>query len=210
LKLLIIKKNLGFSKAVNIGIKKLLLDKEITDILLLNNDVILKKNTLDALVENNVDILSPVIRFIWGKKPKYDYGGKINYWTGRPSHIERDDQEKIPSVSIDYVSGCCMRIKKRVLDKIGLFDEQFFFYFEDIDFCIRAKSKGFSIAVEKKSTIDHGLSQSIGRSSNRAIYYNLVSNAKFINKHLGCRKIFGFLYLLLLLVKILLNKVVKK
>lgn len=209
------KKNLGFAKGINIGIKSALSDKNISDILLLNNDTILEKNTLKLLVDKKQEIVSPVIKFRFENIWKYDYGGRINWWIGRTSHIESTNhlinQSSLPAQAgnqqIDYVSGCCMRVKREVFESIGLLDEQFFFYFEDVDFCVRAKKAGFHISVVTDAYITHKLSASIGKWSKKAIYYNLTSNAKFIRKHLGLRSPIGFIYLFLLSLKIVWNKI---
>ncbi|OGG12602.1 hypothetical protein A3D77_04665 [Candidatus Gottesmanbacteria bacterium RIFCSPHIGHO2_02_FULL_39_11] len=199
-------KNLGFAKGMNVGIKEALSDKDVSDILLLNNDTVLEKNTLSKLMDRKEEIVSPIIKFRFGNIWKYDYGGKINWLIGRPFHVELTTYNQHPTTRIDYVSGCSMRIKRKVFETIGLLDERFFFYFEDVDFCIRTKDAGFNIAVSTDTYITHKLSAGIGRWSNKAIYYNLTSNAKFIQKHLGMRRPIGFVYLFLLGIKIVWNK----
>lgn len=198
------KKNLGFAGGMNNGIREALKDKSCEYVLILNNDTILPSNLLTVLDDTGVDIISPVIKFKWNGKWIYDYGGKINWWTGRTTHLE---SSKIID-KIDYISGCCMLVKREVFEKIGLFDESYFFYFEDVDFCVRARKAGFTIAVNPNINIEHKLGGSIGRWSNKAIYYNLTANAIFIRKNLGLRWPLGYLYLTLLAVKIIINKLV--
>lgn len=165
----------------------------------------------------NVDIISPVIKFKSIEREwVYDYGGKINWWIGRPKHIEVINnpitQSSNPPAGragnpIDYVSGACMLVRREVFEKIGLFDERFFFYFEDVDFCTRAKMAGFKIEVNQDAVVEHKLGSAIGRWSNKAIYYNIWGNFIFINKHLGWRKPIGWGYLAALSVKIIIDKV---
>lgn len=203
--------NLGFAGGINIGIKEALKDKDADYILILNNDTILPKNFLEKILNNPSDITSPVIKFKFGNKWIYDYCGKINWWTGRTKHVERSSKLKIQNPKqiehIDYVSGCCMLIKREVFEKIGLFDNRFFFYFEDVDFCVRAAKLGFHISVCENSYICHKLGASIGRWSNKAILYNLYSNFLFITKHLGLRSPIGYIYLIILAIKIIYNKI---
>ncbi len=201
--------NLGFAGGINIGIKEALKNKNIDYILILNNDTILPKNFLQKILINPDDITAPVIKFKFKSYWVYDYGGKINWWTGRTKHLEssrlhlRGEQESI----VDYVSGCCMLIKREVFEKIGLFDERFFFYFEDVDFCVRAKKSGLGISVCEDAILYHKLGASIGRWSNRAILYNLYGNFLFIIKHLGLRSPIGYIYLVLLSFKIFINRI---
>ncbi len=206
------KSNLGFARGINVGIKRGLSDKKVSHFLLLNNDTIMPSGMLKEMLKVKADIISPVIRFkSLQKKLVYDLGGRINWWTGRTTHMESDKMgENKTAGDIDYASGCCMLVKRDVFEKIGLFDENFYFYYEDTDFCVRAKKAGFSIKICKNSFIDHKLAGSIGRWSNRAIYYNLTGNAKFISKHLGLRKPIGYTYLFLLSLKILINRLAGK
>ena len=206
-------KNLGFSKGVNIGIRKALADIEMTHVLILNNDTVCDENMLHRLVNLNADISGPVIKFDHQCNWMYDHGWKINWWTGRTKHIENsklETQNSKINEKIDYISGCCMLVKRKVFETIGLFDEDYFFYFEDVDFCVRAKQKGYRIAVTENAMIYHKLGGSIGRWSQQAIAYNLWGNFLFINKRMGIRKITGYLYLLLLSLKIGLNRIKNK
>jgi GT2 family glycosyltransferase len=202
------KENLGFAKGINIGIRYALKDKDVGYILILNNDTVVPKNLLAVLLKEKPDIVSPVIKFkSIDDRWVYDYGGKIDMWTGRTTHIESEILNNKLGRDIDYVSGCCMLVKKEVFEKIGLFDERFFFYFEDADFCLRAKKEGFKITVNTSVCVFHKLGGSIGRWSKKAILYNLKNNFLFINKNLEWRKITGFFYLLILSAKIFINYV---
>src|SRR3989338_7134224 len=208
--------NLGFAKGINLGLKKALEDKKTDYFLILNNDTVLPGDTLIKLIANDADIVSPVLKFKNAKGEwVYDYGGKINWWTGRTTHVESANKpinqltNNPISYDLDYVSGCCMMVKRKVLETIGLLDERFFFYFEDVDFCLQAGKKGFKIGVDIDTVICHKLGSSIGRWSKRAIMYNLISNFKFIRKNLGVRQVTCLIYLFLLTLKIIYNRMVK-
>lgn len=202
------KKNIGFAAGCNVGIRYAL-ENSADSILLLNQDTIVESDFFMPLVNNSADIVAPVIKFKRGNNWIYDLGGKVNWWCGRTKHVEffkRAPLAKLQGVSliIDYVSGCCMLVKREVLEKIGLLDEQFFLYFEDVDFCLRAKRAGFKVAVESASVINHELIEGKEKSIFQK-YHLLRSNFIFINKYLGWKRLFGYLYLLLLVVKIVLD-----
>ncbi len=175
--------NLGFAAAVNIGIKKALAggaDK----ILLVNPDIKIKK--IDF---KNGDVVAPVLKFKRDGEWVYDYGGRVNWLIGRTTHIKSPGE-------IDYVSGACMMIDKKVFAKIGFFDERFFMYFEDVDFCLRAKQSGFKISISN-TTVIHNLTKDPTR-----INYALTSNFKFILKWIRWPyKILGLLYWLAIFLK---------
>lgn len=202
-------KNCGFAKAANTGIKKSLEEKA-DFVLLLNSDTLVPEDLLEKLTVENPDITGPIIKFkylrsIW----KYDFGGRVNWWTGRTRHLEFEtDKPETYEKSVDYVSGCCMMVRKEIFEKIGLLDESYFFYFEDVDFCTRAKRNGYKISINTDVIINHKLSGSIGKWSNEAICNNIRSNFIFIYKNLGWRKIIGFVYLILFTLKIIYNKII--
>ncbi|MGB9706819.1 MAG: glycosyltransferase family 2 protein [Microgenomates group bacterium] len=179
LKIIKNKKNLGFAGGVNVGIRYALKNKA-EAVLLLNQDTEVKKNFLLPLLRNPTDIVGPVIKFKREGKWVYDFGGKVNWWLGRTSHREVSSI-KYQVSSIDYVSGCAMLIRRPVLEKIGLFDERYFLYFEDVDFCLRAKKAGFKVAIEPKSMIIHRIKE--GRKKPLWQRWEAVkSNLIFINR----------------------------
>lgn len=173
------KKNLGFAKGVNRGITKAL-KHEYEYIFLLNNDATLKGPVLSrlsqTLIAQPAGIVAPALLFYKGKQKLFDLGGKINPILLRTTHTEvKKITSKVP-LQVQYVTGGAMFIKNEVFTKIGIFDERFFLYYEDADFCLRAKKAGFSIFVDPTVTIYHSLSSTIGKGSFLATY-NLVKGA---------------------------------
>lgn len=208
--LIVNNKNIGFAKGNNLGIRYAL-KKGADFVVLLNNDTKVESDFIESGINLNADILSPVVKFKEFKNKQkyiYDLGGIVNWWTGRTSHINAYREEYLQKkpdnpISVDYVAGCSMMIKRNVLETIGLLDELYFIYFEDVDFCISAKKKGFKVLVDPTSTIYHKLGGSMDRWSVRAIYHNLLSNYIFISKHLGIRRLTGYAYLTVLTLKII-------
>ena len=99
-----------------------------------------------------------------------------------------------------------MLVRKEVFEKIGLLDERFFLYFEDSDFCLRARKAGFKIYVEPKSVVFHKTSLSLGGLSLKKIKYVLWSNFLFDLKWV--RPYFwplAFGYLILLAIKMIID-----
>jgi GT2 family glycosyltransferase len=77
-----------------------------------------------------------------------------------------------PAVRIvDGVSGCLMLVKRDVFEAIGLFDEAYFFSFEDLDFCLKARRAGFATVLAGRATIYHEGGQSLGATSPRRFYF---------------------------------------
>lgn len=185
--------NLGFSGGNNLGIKDSL-KKGSELIILLNNDTTVSKNFLMPLVRvaSKADIISPKIYFAKGyefHKNKYQEkdlgniiwfaGGKIDWANILGSHVGVDKVDRgqfAKGRQIDFATGACMAVKAEVFKKIGFFDEKFFLYLEDMDFCVRAKRAGFKIVFEPKSVIWHKNAASSGGSGSNIQDYFITRN----------------------------------
>ena len=76
--------------------------------------------------------------------------------------IDKDQYDRFEET--DFITGCLMLFDKQVLDEVGFLDESYFLYFEDADFCIRAKKKGVKLYYDPSLVIQHKVSQSTGGS----------------------------------------------
>ena len=186
------KKNTGFAKGNNLGINKALtLDCE--NIILLNNDTIVGNSFIDEFVsfaekDSPLGLLSPKIYFARG----YEYhsnrykeiekgkviwyaGGVIDWQNIYAFHrgVDEVDRGQFDQVEeTDFATGCCMLIKKSVIKKIGLLDEKYFLYFEDVDYSIRARQNGFQVVYYPKVNIWHKNAASSDKpGSGLHIYY---------------------------------------
>ncbi len=208
-------KNMGFAKGVNRAIRLGLYQKN-DYFLLLNPDTEISFDFLESILNNRSDVTGPVIKYKHANNWIYDLGGKINWLWGRAQHNEIlniKDQRSKKDNKIDYLSGCCLLIKRKVFEKIGLFDERFFLYWEDTDFCVRAQKAGFSIRLDLKTTIAHRLKgqEKKGHKPFFNVYHNLISNFLFILKHQkGLQIVSSLGYFAALIIKVLLNEIVWK
>src|SRR3989344_2180725 len=203
-------KNLGFSGGNNRGIKYAL-EKNVDYVLILNNDTVVDENFLVNLVNNkNADISSPKIYFEKGfefHKDRYTEkqlgeviwyaGGNIDWQNIIGKHIgvdEVDNGQFSKSREVDFATGACMLVKREVFEKIGYFDEKYFLYLEDMDFCVKAKKAGFKILFEPKAVVWHKNAASIGGSgSNLQDYYFTKSRLLFALKFAKLRTKFAVL-----------------
>ncbi|HYK08736.1 MAG TPA: glycosyltransferase family 2 protein [Candidatus Eisenbacteria bacterium] len=180
------KKNLGFAAGVNVGIR-FALHKKADVVCLLNNDTCITKPILAQLSSHfktkDVGIVGPAIEFVKDNTTLYDIGGKVQPFFLRTVHEEVKKIKNKNSKDVTYISGCCMLIRKEVFTKIGLFDESFFLYYEDADFCLRSRENLFRVVVDPAVVIHHELSKSAGKLSPFTIYNLLRSNITFGNKY---------------------------
>ncbi|MBU0619375.1 glycosyltransferase family 2 protein [Patescibacteria group bacterium] len=201
--------NLGFSKAMNKGIKKALnLGADL--VLLLNNDTQVAPNFLNPLLtaikQQLVGIVGPILKHQVKQQIQYDHGGWINWLLGRTEHFNKTRITLKKPMSRDFVSGACVLVKKEVFEQIGFLDERYFFYFEDVDFCVRAKKTGWQTLIVPNSIVRHQVSAQANKSIGVKFYHQLRSNLIFSLKHQPWYfKPLGLLYVLLLGVKIIIK-----
>jgi GT2 family glycosyltransferase len=83
---------------------------------------------------------------------------------------------------VSFVTGCSMLARLRMIRDVGLMDEGYFLYWEDVDWCVRARRKGWDIAVAYNSLVYHKSSSSVGYGSPLKSYYVARNSIRFIWK----------------------------
>lgn len=177
-------KNIGFAKAVNQGIKLAKNRFSPHYYLLLNPDAALGDKTIERLVmfaeKNNSTIPSPIIHNASGKGYWF-CGAKIDWLKQKTVHFLEPTNINKP-YQTDILSGCCMLIPEEAINELDLFDEKFYLYYEDADYSLRARNKGFLPFVIPSAECYHKESQS---STTEVKCYNLVkSGLHFFQKHM--------------------------
>lgn len=164
--------NLGFSKANNVAIKK----AKGEFVLLLNSDTELEANALQESVNYlkthiNVGVLGGKVILPDGsldKACRRKFPNPANSFLrlfGLQKYSDYNIQGPIDQeMEIDATTGAYMMVRRSAMEKVGLLDEQFFMYGEDLDWCMRFKNNGFKVVYFPKAVIKHykyGSSQQI-------------------------------------------------
>ena len=178
------KKNEGFARAVNQGLKQAGGEY----LLLLNSDIFVKKNALDKLIAFVKD--QPQAGVIGGRllNPDGSLQGSCFYlptflritkefWFNGPSTLNKYVPLGDKPVEVEAVSGAVFLIPKKVLSKVGFFNERYFMYFEDLDYCRRVRQAGFKVYYLPGAEFihEHGAS---GRSIPQQTHHWLVESSK--------------------------------
>jgi GT2 family glycosyltransferase len=199
-------RNGGFAYGVNVGLRHGLKSKSVPDYFyLLNSDAFPDPSAVRELLA------------LFEREPRAGIAGSYVYGSdGRPhqtafrfptpvSELERALRLGIASrllyrwrvplpipdedCPVDWVAGASMMIRREVIDDVGLFDERFFLYFEETDFCLRAKSRGWSTYYVRGSAVAHigGASTGIkdSRSQRRMPSYWFDSRRHYFRKNHG-------------------------
>lgn len=197
-----VEKNLGFAGGNNLGIKYALCHKA-DYIMLLNNDTLVQKHFLDNMLncfnkDKKIGLVGCKIMYYPEKNVIWYGGGYIDWFKFIGSHYSMkqvDNGQCDNEKEIDFMTGCCMLIKREVFENVGLLSEEYFMYFEDIDFCVKIKSVGYKIFYDPKAVIYHkvGLSSG-GEESSFSIEWSTRNRLLFMNKYKN--KVNKFKYIL--------------
>jgi hypothetical protein len=157
------KRNLGVAGGRNVGIKHGL-ERGMDYLLLLDNDTIVHKDFITEMVKvgeenDRAGILTAKIYFYSRRDKIWSAGCHSSLVRGKYTLIGYEEVDKgqyDETKEVDQAPGCCLMIKKEVIDKIGILDEKFVQYFgEDVDWCLRAKKRGYKIMYVPKATLWH-------------------------------------------------------
>jgi GT2 family glycosyltransferase len=192
--------NIGFSRGVNKCIKQ----GTAPYVLMLNPDTIIKDGFFESIlqyIENNSDIgiVGPKILNFDGSlqgsarafpTPRMAFFGRNSLLTkwfpnnriSRKS-ILSTKSDGITPMFVDWLSGACMLIRRKAIDDVGLFDEQFFIYWEDVDLCKRMWDNGWEVAYFPKASIVHHVGGSSKNRPLRSIIEFHKSSYKIIRKY---------------------------
>lgn len=209
------KDNFGFSGGNNVGIKYALKEK-VDYILLLNNDVVVEAGFLGRLIEagessGEIGILVPKINYYSKPNTIWLAGGYISRirGSGFPIGKGKDQDRYNENRYITFSSGCCMLIKKEVFKRVGLWDESYFLYAEDIDFCKRATDAGFKILYVADSKVYHKVSMTSRRLNFGLVTYYATRNRLYFSRKL-CGKWFFIFFVYLIVTTCLIKFVIWK
>jgi hypothetical protein len=187
-KLIVNQTNLGFASGFNAGIKYAL-SQGADYVFMVNNDTISEPKMLDTLIGTamrlDAEIASPAIFYASAPDQIWSAGGKISTLLSAPlDGHSRNKPLPTKPVQRDFFSGCALLIDKIAFEKIGFFDENFFLYYEDLDFLMRAKIKGISTWLIPEARLLHHVSGSITRTSNEAFFFWMgYSSWLYFSKH---------------------------
>ncbi len=170
-------KNLGYAGGNNVGIEYAL--KQGTDlVLLLNNDTIVDRNFISALLKSseehkNVGIFGAYpLRFVDPEKLDH-LGGKWNSSKASFDLIGLGASKGFRTEEpVDYVCGCSILVRRQVFEKVGLLEPTFFLFWEEADFCMRAKKAGFEMGISYEAQLLHKVSASfVGGTPHKTYFF---------------------------------------
>ena len=170
--------NLGYAGGNNRGIE-LALERGAQLIWILNNDTIVAKDSLSRLVRTarespRAGVIGSKVYYHTHRNKLYFAGGSISKWTGVTRHLgymEIDRGQHDEKKEVDFINGCNMLIRRACIDEIGLFDEDYFLYYEETDWAVRARKAGWEAIYVPVPGVWHKISEGTGWISDTKAYY---------------------------------------
>jgi GT2 family glycosyltransferase len=187
-KLLRSEMNLGFAEGNNLGLRYAL-EQSADYVLVINNDTVVAPDMVRRLVavaeaQPDAGLLGPVIYYLQAPEQVWFAGYRFShgiYILRRGLHLTSPIQ---PTQDVDFVSGCGMLIRRSVLEQVGMFSNEYFMYYEDVDLCFRVKAAGMRIVCVTDAHMWHAVSTSSGGpDSPIKQYYQVKSSLIFYRKH---------------------------
>ena len=195
-------RNGGFAAGNNVALRQLLASDDPPEyILLLNPDTIVRERAVLELAEF---LAATPVAGIVGSSME-DASGKErqaahrtpSLWTefafaarlGLLTRLLGDRADEIPlprrPIRCDWVSGACMMVRREVFERIGLIDEGFFLYYEEVDFCQRARQAGWEVWCVPDARVVHieGAATGIRRKSRLGQYWFSSRRRFFVRYH---------------------------
>jgi GT2 family glycosyltransferase len=184
-------KNLGFAGGNNLVIQQAL-EQHFDYVMLFNNDATIEPDTLAKLVDtfskaNNIGAVSPTILNSKPHDSVWYGGGTLELKRGYSHHnhigARKSTVTKLSPQPTGFVSGGCVLISREALGKVGLLEERYFVYWEDIDWSAQALRHGFALYWRPDAMVVHKVSQALGVNSPTYLYYFYRNNLLFIERN---------------------------
>lgn len=196
--------NGGYGYGNNVGIK-FALAHGADYVLIINNDTVVEPDFLNPMVmlceeDGNIGIVSGKIYFYDKPDVIWFNGGKYYPYTAKVVHVNFNEKEtgQKPPEDITFISGCLWLIPGKIIDRVGLINEEYFMYVEDLEFCCRVLRESFSLRVCEESIIYHKVGGSSGgHLSEFSIYWTSRNHCKLIkSEQEKMSKLCAYLYLI--------------
>lgn len=160
----------------------------LTPVLVVNPDVRIASPTVveglraALLSDDRVAAVAPVIRT---KQGRIEYlGSKVDLRRGLAEHTETHVSHWAGDevwLDLEWLDGACLMFRPQALEQVGGFDERYFLFVEEVDWCLRARARGWRLRLVRECEVTHQRSSSFGASTKGAYY-------SFRNQYLLCLK----------------------
>jgi len=186
--------NIGYTGGNNVGIRYAM-EHGAEYVWILNNDTKVPADALTRLIaaaekDLKSGLIGPKILQMENPELAYSMVGRLNMWFPWPDRMEGEEGSKVTgeAVRVDFLSGASLLVKREFVEKVGLLDERFFFYWEENDWCERGRKAGFHSLLVPDAKVYHKGGGASGKGWNEFTAYYLVRNwILFMRKHAAAK-----------------------
>ncbi len=179
--------NLGYAAGNNVGLRYALAHGY-DYALLLNNDTEVAPNLVDALLaacaaDPSIGVAGPKICYADRPQTLWSAGGAIDWQrgVGRMRGLDAVDGRSFEQqADVDFVTGCALLVRREVLERVGLIDERFGMYFEEVEWCVRIGRAGWRIVYVPAGRVWHKIVPAQQEQSPRITYYMARNRLLFL------------------------------
>lgn len=187
--------NLGFAAGNNIGLRYAIAAREEGEesfVCLLNNDTVVSRDWLTRLIAISAAdatigaVGAMLFEYYEPELVESAGGGVVHPWQGMPRGTTATRQRRGTSASIprrlDFLTGACMLMRTSTVEQVGLIDERFFLYCEDIELSLRIRRQGWRIALVPEAEMWHKNGGSMRKQGARRDYYIVRNSLLLVHK----------------------------
>lgn len=183
--------NQGFAAGINRGMRRAL-DQGADYLFLVNNDTTIAADALTLLVDvaqraPGIAITAPYVYYAHDPQRLWSSGaGRYHFNMELRDHRRgrRDDRQDRAPHDVAFAAFCGMLIRRACVRAVGLFDEQFFLYHEDNDYCVRVIAAGYRIVLVPEAKMWHREGATVGDIDSPDVQYHVaLSSGRFFRKH---------------------------
>jgi GT2 family glycosyltransferase len=192
-------KNLGFSGGNNAGIHEAI-RQSAEYVWLLNNDTIPAPNALKEMVQKaeadrQIGAVGSVLFYSASPDTVQDWGGGwVNVWMG---HCSIACEQPKAGNGLDFLTGASMLVRTEVFSQLGLMDDRYFLYWEDVELCFRMRRHGWKLAVAPDALVLHKVNASTAKNRNVVDRFFTTSGLRFLAEYSPVPAVSVFCFLIL-------------
>ena len=187
--LILLERNLGYTGNNNVGIRAAM-EQGADWVFVLNEDTVVAEDCIEQLVSEaeedpNVGIVGPLVYHHDEPTVIQSAGGKLDkrWFAVHIGQNEEDQGQYSQPQEMDYISGCAILVKRQVIEQIGGLEERLFYYWEETDWCARAREQGWKVMFVPQAKLWHKGVQRDYHPGPNVTYYNTRNRFGFLARH---------------------------
>ncbi len=185
----VLPENRLYTAGANAGLRRAM-DLDVEWVLLLNNDTLAAPDLLAELLsvgraDPRIGIVVPFIYPLGEASPQWILGTRWTRWSPLPRSLWAGSFSTEEPIEVDHVTGCAMLVRRRLIQAIGLLDERYVMYYEDADYCERARAAGYRIVIAPRALVWHRGAGSSRYLTAVTCYHHTRSRWRFYRRHRG-------------------------